>query len=42
MAGNKANDEVPRKQHGPGKEKRVLRVSPRRKRSATKVTEELG
>ncbi|AAG26070.1 hypothetical protein [Arabidopsis thaliana] len=42
MAGNKANDEVPRKQHGPGKEKRVLRVSPRRKRSATKATEELG
>ncbi|CAB81580.1 putative protein [Arabidopsis thaliana] len=42
MAGNKANDEVPRKQHGPGKEKRVLRVSPRRKRSSTKATEELG
>nr|BAB10789.1 unnamed protein product [Arabidopsis thaliana] len=42
MAGNKANDEVPRKQHGQRKEKRVLRVSPRRKRSATKATEELG
>ncbi|CAD5324637.1 unnamed protein product [Arabidopsis thaliana] len=46
MAGNKANDVVPTKQHtqdtGPEKEKRVLRVSPRRKRSPTKATEELG